>query len=118
MGYCYETKNMKTLSSILILLITLFFCQSLPAQDQSHNYCNDSESWKEWDGLVMKYPDDIDIQALHALRVGLCAKVSAGSISFKMVTDIFNRMHEMVIAKKNWKSEDKAKVEYRSGKGG
>jgi len=94
-------KPHKIISIILIFLITLFSCQSLPAQDQPHNYCNDSESWKEWDDLVMKYPDDIDIQALHALRVGLCAKVSVGSISFEMASDIFNRMHERGITKKN-----------------
>ena len=102
---------MKTLSIILVLLTTLLSCQSLLAQDQPHNYCNDEESWKEWDDLVIKYPDDMDIQALHALRVGLCIKVRNGTISFAMATDIFNRMHEMVIAKKKFESREQGKGE-------
>ena len=104
--YCYETKAMKTLSITLILLITLISCQSFLAQDQPHNYCNDKESWKEWDDLVLKYPNDMDIQALHALRVGLCVKVKNGTISFELATEIFNNMHEMVIAKKKFESQD------------
>ena len=100
---------MKTLFIILILLATVIFHQPLLAQDQPYNYCNDEESWKEWDDLVMKYPEDMDIQALHALRVGLCIKVENGTISFEMATDIFNRMHEMVIAKKKFESREQGK---------
>ena len=88
-------------------------CQSPPTvgqtPDQPHNYCKDSESWKEWDDLVMKYPDDMDIQALHALRIGLCIKVEAGTISFEVATDIFNRLHDMVIDKKKAEAQGSKK---------
>jgi hypothetical protein len=103
----------KTLSIILILLATLIFHQPLLAQDQLNNYCNDGESWREWDDLAMRYPDDLDVQALHALRVGLCIKVKNGTIPFAMATDIFNRMHEMVVAKKSLsRGINKVKVKY------
>ncbi len=49
------------------------------------------------------YPNDNDIQTLHALRVGLCLKIEQGSITFEQATDIFNRAHDMVI--QNAKSE-------------
>ncbi len=37
-----------------------------------------------------KYPDDISLQILHALRIGLCVKVEDGSISFKDATKLIN----------------------------
>ncbi len=61
--------------------------------------CRDKESWKEWDELVQKYPNDEDIQILHALRLGLCLKIEQGSITFEQANDIFNRAHDMVIEK-------------------
>lgn len=42
------------------------------------NYCQDRESWKEWDTLVQKHPNDMDIQTFHALRIGLCVKIQRG----------------------------------------
>ena len=49
----------------------------------AENHCKDQESWKEWDALIQKYPDDLDIQALHALRLGLCAKIERGEITIE-----------------------------------
>jgi hypothetical protein len=63
------------------------------------NYCHDQETWKEWDDLIRKYPNDRDLQALHALRIGLCIKIDQGSISFEDATDIFNMAHNSVIEK-------------------
>jgi hypothetical protein len=81
---------MKTLLLILILLFTL------PLQAQETNYCHDPESWKEWDALVEKYPGNMDIQMLHAVRIGLCKKIEDGSISFETASDAFNELHETV----------------------
>ena len=80
----------------IILLLALIF-SSPGFTKEPTNYCLDKESWKEWDALVKKYPDDKDVQTLHALRLGLCVKVEQGSITFEQATDIFNRAHEMVI---------------------
>ncbi|MFH1488252.1 MAG: hypothetical protein ABII06_05065 [Pseudomonadota bacterium] len=40
------------------------------------NYFKDPEWWKKWETLIAKNPDDQDLQTIHALRVGLCMKVS------------------------------------------
>lgn len=53
------------------------------------------------------YPNDEDIQILHALRIGLCTKIERGSITFEQANDMFNRAHDMVIEKK--KAEQKKK---------
>ena len=41
----------------------------------------------------------MDIQMLHAVRIGFCKKIEAGTISFKTAGDAFNHLHEMVYKK-------------------
>ena len=97
---------LKRIAAIILLLVITIPGQFLTAEE-TENYCKDKESWKEWDMLVQKYPNDSDIQTLHALRIGLCIKIERGSITFQQASDIFNRAHEMVIKKKT--SEQKKK---------
>jgi len=93
----------KTVGLILISVLVLSYSHGFT--EEPTNYCLKKESWKKWEALVQKYPDDDDIQTLHALRVGLCLKIERGSITFEQATDIFNRAHDMVIEKK--KSDQK-----------
>ena len=86
----------------IILIITLFFCMATGSLvvSATENYCNDPESWKEWDALIQKYPDDLDIQALHALRLGLCAKIERGDITVEDSITIFENAREAILEKK------------------
>ncbi len=84
----------------LILVLALVFSCSVGFTKEQTNYCLDKESWKEWDELVQKYPNDDDIQILHALRIGLCTKIERGSITFEQANAIFNRANYMVIQNK------------------
>ena len=49
----------------IFLIGILFVYVALGSQvvSATENYCNDPESWKQWDTLIQKYPDDLDIQA-------------------------------------------------------
>ena len=85
---------------MLAILWLALTAQFTPA---SENYCQDQESWKEWDALVEKYPDDSDIQTLHALRIGLCLKVQRGDLSGQQATDIFENARDSIINKKESK---------------
>jgi len=67
---------------------------------EPENYCKDPDSWAQWDALIAKYPNDKDVQTLHALRVGLCIKIDQGTITLKDAIDLFDRAHDMVIRKK------------------
>jgi hypothetical protein len=67
---------------------------------ESENYCHDEKSWKEWDALVSKNPNDMEVQALHALRIGLCAKVDRGGITLDQATEIFESAREAIIQKR------------------
>jgi len=89
---------LKKANGLFLVLIMSFLCiQSVGAMDK---YCHDKESWNEWEALVQKYPGDMDLHSLHALRLGLCAKVSRGDLTVKEATDIFERAKETIIEKK------------------
>lgn len=55
----------------------------------------------EWDELILKYPHNMDIQMLHAVRIGLCKKIDAGPVDFNMAKYAFNRLHEVVVKRAN-----------------
>lgn len=59
---------------ILFILLTISTPFAIAAEDQQQNYCHDLESWKEREELVKKYPNDMDLQLIHAVRIGLCDK--------------------------------------------
>ena len=78
-----------------IVLSCLFI--SAAAYAQETNYCLDKQSWAEWDELAIKYPNDKDVQTLHAIRIGLCRKIKDETISFEVARDAFSHMHQVVI---------------------
>jgi len=79
---------------VFILILILLF--TLPVHAEEKNYCHDPETWKEWNELVAKYPHNMDIQMLHAVRIGFCKKIEDGSIDFETARDVFNELHETV----------------------
>ena len=87
---------------ILVLFLSLplaFAVEPIP-KAEPENYCKDPDSWAEWDALVAKYPNDKDVQTLHALRLGLCIKIEQGTITLKDAINLFDRAHDMVIREK------------------
>jgi hypothetical protein len=82
---------------IIVLIFILGMLTPLSAQDE--NYCHDKNTWKEWDILVQKYPHDMDVQMLHAVRLGFCKKIKDGTITFEVAKKAFNHLHETVIKK-------------------
>ncbi len=88
----------RVISIFLGLSLILVLCNLVYAETE--NYCNDKKSWKEWDALVDKNPNDMEVQALHALRIGLCAKVDRGGITLDQATEIFESAREAIIQKR------------------
>jgi hypothetical protein len=92
-GIAYITKRL-----LIGLSLILVFCGFVSAE--SENYCHDKESWKEWDTLVERNPNDMEVQALHALRIGLCAKVDKSGITIDQAIEIFESAREAIIQKR------------------
>jgi hypothetical protein len=89
----------KRIISVFIGLSLIFvFCNLVSGEGE--NYCQDKESWKEWDALVEKNPNDTEVQTLHALRIGLCVKVDRGGITIDQATEIFESAREAIIQKR------------------
>ena len=93
---------------VLPVIFTLFFA-NLPAI-AAEDYCSDPESWEEWEELIEKYPNDSDIQALHALRIGLCLKVERGDLTLEQGTDIFEKARKAILEKKKAETKTRARV--------
>ena len=74
------------------------------------NYCHDEASWKEWDEVIKKNSTDMDIQTLHALRIGLCIKIDKGSIKLEDAIDIFDHAHEEAIRRATDRDKERPSV--------
>lgn len=96
-------------SCLVLLLIFTLFVANLPAI-AAEDYCSDPESWGEWEELIEKYPNDSDVQALHALRIGLCLKVERGDLTVEQGTDIFEKARKAILEKKRAKSKIRARL--------
>ena len=92
------------------------FEQVMPWADlievEETNYCNDTDANIEWEVLISKYPDDLQIHALHALRIGLCFKVGRGDINLDQATEIFENMRMALIKTKERKMEEQLEDNY------
>lgn len=91
---------MKLLLSFMF--ISLFISAEAMAEEKAErhkeeNYCQDPVSDQDWLEMVAKFPSDLKVQTMHALRIGLCAKVDAGHISLKQGTEIFEAMREVMV---------------------
>ena len=85
---------MKKICIVLVLLL-LF---SVPVCARAENYCSSRGARKQWADLSARYPKDGLIQTLHALWIGLCAKVKAREIDEKQAIDLFERARAAAVS--------------------
>ena len=97
---------MKKTCIVLVLSVLV----SVPIPAIGANYCSSQGARQEWADLSAKYPKDALVQTLHALWIGLCAKVKAKEIDEKQAVDLFERARvAAVAARKEQISHDKKK---------
>ena len=101
--------TVRSFSFILVLVLMLVLAGKFAVATE--NYCKDRESWEEWEALVEKYPNDLDVQALHALRIGLCVKVERGDLTVEQATLIFERARDAIVRKKKAETGKSEKLE-------
>ncbi|MBC7358453.1 hypothetical protein SAMN02745206_03349 [Desulfacinum infernum DSM 9756] len=91
----------------LLALVLVFagWVQPVPAEEPE-NYCHDPAAEAQWQALVAKHPKDYDLQALHALRIGLCLKVDQGVLTVPEATAIFERARKALIQQRSTPEEN------------
>jgi hypothetical protein len=87
-------------NTTMLILLCLIFAIYSASSAEPENYCHDQKSWEEWDALVEKNPNDMEVQTLHALRIGLCTKVDRDQITIDQATEIFESAREAIIQKR------------------
>ncbi len=80
------------------IVLVLFVLFSVPVCARAENYCSSQEARRQWAELSARYPKDELIQTLHALWIGLCAKVKAGKIDEKQAIDLFERARAAAVS--------------------
>ncbi len=102
--------------TITILTLSIFlFSYSLNAEEK--NYCEDSDTNMQWEALIQEHPEDMQIHALHALRLGLCFKVDRGDLSVSQATEVFESMRSALIDAKAREMEEGFEEGEKEGKG-
>lgn len=84
---------------MLAIAIFLWVPGAVIADDESA-FCDNPVHWEHFNKMVADHPDDIPLQILHALKIGLCVKISQGSISTGAAITLFNDMLDTVANKR------------------
>ena len=90
---------------------------SLTLNAEEKDYCNDPEANMQWEALIQEAPDDMQILALHALRLGLCFKVDRGELTVSQATEIFENMRGALISAKENERKKELEEDKKEGKG-
>jgi len=73
------------------LLLLLIFLPTVALAEEQVIYCEDPAVIADWAKRAEDSPNDPAIQTLHALWLGLCAKVKDGSIDTQLAIELFER---------------------------
>ena len=87
----------------IIFLLLLF--SHFPAYADDSTFCNDPQAMEYFETLSKKYPDDISLQILHALKIGLCVKIEQNSINTTEAINLFNDMVDNVSSQRGVEKE-------------
>lgn len=61
----------------MFIAVLLFFLLLIPGPVRaSETYCDDVTVWQDWEHRTAQHPEDTALHTLHALWMGLCAKVT------------------------------------------
>jgi len=92
------------MKKIIIISILLLFL-SFPLYADDSTFCNNPNTWEYFESMTKKYPDDIPVQILHALKIGLCVKIGQNSISSPEAINLFNDMVDTMANKRDEEKE-------------
>ena len=81
--------------------------------DREYNsrYCHDPAELQKWQSIVNKNPDSDPIAAIHALWIGLCAKVEAHTLTTSRANRIFENFRSALLDQVEQSNEAEQKKE-------
>jgi hypothetical protein len=80
-----------------VILFVLFTLSLASAARAETNHCHDEATNQTWEQIKRNHRGERDVEALYALRVELCQKVDAGTLSVRKATEQFEAERERVI---------------------
>lgn len=103
------------MKKIIVVLSALFLWGTAFAEENGEHYCDDAQGWADWRALVQKYPEDDNLRAGYALRLGLCQEVKDGTIETARAVSIFERFMDAM--KTNAEHEERLRKQSIKEKG-
>lgn len=89
-------------------ITALIFIFSTPVfAENTENYCHDKEAYKQWENIAKESPNDLGLQRLHALRLGICQKIENGTLSTSNGIKLFEREREALVRERAEKERSK-----------
>ncbi len=83
----------------IILTSILVGCLMVTAARGQEHYCDETEQWAEWQTAVEQHPEDDDLVAAYALRIGLCQQIKAGKLEADRAVHIFEDFMTALVRK-------------------
>ncbi|MGE0824039.1 MAG: hypothetical protein AB7G75_14535 [Candidatus Binatia bacterium] len=78
-------------------LLSLLLSIPVHAFENEPTYCDDPAVWADWETKAEQQAKDLDFQTLHALWIGLCAKVKSGALTTDDADAVFERARGILI---------------------
>ena len=94
------------------VLLSLLLLIPGPAR-ASETHCDDATVWQDWEERITNNPDDTALQTLHALWIGLCAKVQRNEFTNDQADEVFEYVRRSFIERRreyNAEQEDKPEM--------
>jgi hypothetical protein len=94
-----------------VLIVALLLFLAWPVYSDNSKFCNDPPHWEHFNSMVADDPENIPLQILHALKIGLCVKIEQNSISTEEAIGLFYDMIDTVIEKVDEAEKQEGKKE-------
>jgi hypothetical protein len=94
-----------------VLIVALLLFLAWPVYSDNSKFCNDPPHWEHFNSMVADDPENIPLQILHALKIGLCVKIEQNSISIEEAIGLFYDMIDTVIEKVDEAEKQEGKEE-------
>lgn len=94
---------------MIILGVIFLFPVGRSVVAEAQHDCDDPTAALDGKKRVEATPNDFEIQGLHALRLGICEKIEAGSLTLDQDMTIFKQEREKAVQKRF--EENRAKKE-------